>query len=251
MQRYFIQQASIPLKLQLEPEIFKHAIKVLRLRVGDHFELVDTQQQVAEMKLIAIDGLQATAERLNVSKPQVELPVNVTIACGLAKNAKPEIIVQKATELGAARIIFFQGEYSIARWQPAKMEKKLQRLQKIAQAAAEQSHRTRIPAVDFYAKLADLPFRDYDLKLVAYEEAAKEGESHMFRQFTDKLLLEKRQQTPNLLAVFGPEGGISAAEIDFLQQQGCQSAGLGPRILRAETAPWYLLAALSFALELG
>jgi 16S rRNA (uracil1498-N3)-methyltransferase len=99
--------------------------------------------------------------------------------------------------------------------------------------------------------LADLPFRDYELKLVAYEEAAKEGESHMFRQFTDKLLLEKRQQTPNLLAVFGPEGGISAAEIDFLQQQGCQSAGLGPRILRAETAPWYLLAALSFALELG
>ncbi|KRM08313.1 hypothetical protein FC89_GL001652 [Liquorilactobacillus ghanensis DSM 18630] len=251
MQRYFIQQTSVPQDYQLEPEVFKHAIRVLRLKVGDHFELTDQQQQVAEMELVEINASQARAKRLKTTRPQVELPIAVTIACGLSKNAKPEIIVQKATELGAARIVFFNSAYSIAQWQAGKVPKKLQRLQKIAQAAAEQSHRTQIPTIDFYPQLAAVPFADYNVKLVAYEEAAKQGEKQTLYQVAQKLQQLIELGSNNLLAVFGPEGGISAAEIDFLQQQGCQPAGLGPRILRAETAPWYLLSVLSFVLELG
>ncbi len=82
---------------------------------------------------------------------------------------------------------------------------------------------------------------------MAYEEAAKQGEKANLVKIIEQLTARK---APHLTAVFGPEGGLSTNEIELLTQAGFIQAGLGPRIMRAETAPLYLLATLSYALEL-
>lgn len=253
MQRYFTKLKQIPAEYRLEPDIFHHAINVMRFKPGDNFELVTANQQVALMELMTIQNKQATAKTLKTYQPQVELPVSVTLLCGLAKNSKPDLLVQKATELGADKIVFFNAEFSVARWDEPKAAKKIPRLQKIAQAAAQQSQRTVIPTVSFVNLLQNFAFAKYAYRLTAYEEAAKHNETHQLNQLVQKIKekISTDAVRPKVVAVFGPEGGLAATEIAFLQQQGCILAGLGPRILRAETAPWYLLAALSFALELG
>ena len=89
-----------------------------------------------------------------------------------------------------------------------------------------------------------IDFEKNDARIVAYEESAKKGESgNLFK------ILNKKPS--NIIAIFGPEGGISPKEIEFLEANSFILAGLGPRIMRAETAPLYFLASLSFALELS
>ena len=84
-----------------------------------------------------------------------------------------------------------------------------------------------------------------DVRIVAWEESAKEGESsQLVKQF------ERLQAGQSCLGIFGPEGGLTPDEVDQMQAAGVVAAGLGPRILRAETAPLYFLAALSTELEL-
>lgn len=253
MQRYFTKLKQIPAEYLLESDIFHHAINVMRFKPGDQFELVTANQQVALMELTVIQNKQATAKVLKTYQLKVELPVAVTLLCGLAKNSKPELLVQKATELGADKIVFFNARFSVAWWDAQKAGKKTARLQKIAQAAAQQSHRTLVPTVTFVSLLKNFDFTKYPYRLTAYEEVAKQNETQRLRQLTQKIKATLALSTlrPKVVAVFGPEGGLAESEIAFLQQQGCILVGLGPRILRAETAPWYLLAALSFALELG
>lgn len=92
--------------------------------------------------------------------------------------------------------------------------------------------------------MKDIDFEKNDARIVAYEESAKKGESgNLFK------ILNKKPS--NIIAIFGPEGGISPKEIEFLEANSFILAGLGPRIMRAETAPLYFLASLSFALELS
>lgn len=93
---------------------------------------------------------------------------------------------------------------------------------------------------DFLAQLDQ-----FDRIVVAYEESAKEGESAALLQAVSGL-----EKGAKLLFIFGPEGGLSPAEIESFEAKGSVLAGLGPRILRAETAPLYALSALSVLLEL-
>lgn len=244
MQRYFIDQSvNVGQQIKLPADVVKHWIQVLRGTAGDQAELVDRQERLYLAELAADE----TVTILSECTAEVELPIHVVIFSGLPKQDKAEWIVQKATELGAYAINFFSGDWSVAKWQPNKVEKKVARLQKIANGAAEQSHRTHIPTVNFVGSLkqglADLRF---DHLVVAYEEAAKSGEKAQLMQ-----VLQQTHPGETFVAVFGPEGGISPAEIDLLKTEDAIIAGLGPRILRTETAPLYLLSAVSTVLELS
>ncbi len=115
------------------------------------------------------------------------------------------------------------------------------------QEAAEQSHRQVTPQVtllataqEFYQRLAE-----YDEIVVAYEEAAKAGEKSQLAK-----VLSQTVPGAKILAIFGPEGGLTPKEIDLLIAQKAVLCGLGPRILRCETAPLYFLSAVSYQLEL-
>lgn len=245
MQRYFL-DADHQENIAISGENYHHIVRVMRMVPGDKVYLVFRQQEtiIAEIDEITEDTvlLHETGKETQTK----ELPVAITIASGFPKGDKLEWIVQKGTELGAAAFIGFPAEASVVKWDQKKLAKKEQRLQKIAQEAAEQSHRQVQPAVklmdktSFFAALSE-----YDVILVAYEEAAKKGELAHLAQ-----VLQKVEKDTRILAVFGPEGGIMPKEIEKLTEAGGILCGLGPRILRTETAPLYLLSAASYQLEL-
>lgn len=245
MQRYFISTPTTDEEVQLTPDICHHLIDVMRAQAGTQLELVINHQTVYLAELI--DPQTGTVKLLETLPNKVELPLQVTLACGLPKTkGKPEMIVQKATELGASQIVFFESQRSVSHWTNGKEVKKIDRLQKIANAAAEQSHRIVQPKVTYVKNLVELIKQNtYDLKVVAWEESAKQGETTALVK-----TLQKAQAGQSLLAVFGPEGGLTSQEIDQLAQFQVEPVGLGPRILRMETAPLYLMSAISYQMEL-
>jgi len=249
MQRYFLEQPlALEQAVELTGETAHHMLKVMRMQVGTQVELVSDDEQafVAEIMVADVTNKMVQLTVQTALTTTVELPVATTIVCGLSKGDKTDWIVQKGTQLGAHRFIFCNSQFSIAKWDAKKQTKKLQRLQKIAQEAAEQAHRTHVPTIEWRASLTSIATEAATVKLVAYEESAKAGETAQ---------LVKNLQTltagQSLLCVFGPEGGLAPAEVAQLQAANFQLVGLGPRILRAETAPLYLLSALSYVTELA
>ena len=245
MQQYFVKGSAIsPVNIE-DKETSKHMFQVMRLKEND------------EVTLVFDDGIKRLARVVNVESRQlelveeladnVELPVQVTIASGFPKGDKLEFITQKVTELGASQIWAFPADWSVAKWDGKKLGKKVEKLEKIALGAAEQSKRNLVPSVTLFEKKADFlsQLDQFDSIVVAYEESAKEGEAAALIQAITSL-----EKGAKLLFIFGPEGGLSPAEIESFTAKGAVLAGLGPRILRAETAPLYALSAISVLLEL-
>ncbi|KRM35318.1 16S rRNA (uracil(1498)-N(3))-methyltransferase [Limosilactobacillus pontis] len=246
MQRYFINQPADGQELALPKDVAHHLVTVLRATVGSQVELVLADHRVYLATVTATNPAQVKIVQ-DLDRDS-ELPLRVTLVCGLPKTKeKPELIVQKATELGADRIVFFESARSISHWAKNKQAKKLARLQKIADGAAEQSHRNRQPQVAYYPDLESaLAANPADQRVVAWEESAKQGETSALHR-----LLVGMTTGQSLLAVFGPEGGLTGQEVERMQEVGVVPVGLGPRILRTETAPLYFMAAVSYASELA
>lgn len=245
MQRYFIDQAYRS-TVEISGKPHHHMSRVMRMAAGDQVFLAFNDQTTIKAKILAITSDNVTLEEVEKEQLQRELPINITIASGFPKGEKLELIVQKGTELGAFDFIAFPGESSVAKWDAKKQQKKQQRLNKIAQEAAEQAHRQALPKVRFAAEKELITmFAEYDAVLIAYEESAKQGEQAQLVQTLQQLTAGQK-----LLVVFGPEGGLTPNEIERFQAAGGKLCGLGPRILRTETAPFYLLSAASFYYEL-
>ncbi|KRN75703.1 hypothetical protein IV73_GL000198 [Weissella kandleri] len=247
MQRYFLNQTAQSEPFPLDEKNRHHLMTVLRGQVGTKLELVDNQQHLYLAEVVEVtptNTMVKIKKSLSSDATQLELPIAVTLILGLAKGDKPELVVQKATELGVQRLIFTETQWSVVHW-GSKVERKLVRLHKIAEGAAEQSHRLVVPTVEYYANLKQVPVDDQAVRMVAWEESAKQGEKRQFVQ-----MIEASISSGQLTAVIGPEGGLSGEELAWLQENGFTAAGLGPRILRAETAPLYLLSAVSYATEL-
>lgn len=246
MQRYFLTDTKpTDSALTLPQAIAHHLITVLRAEVGTKVEIVAADHHVYRAHVTSVDPAQVQLDQ--DLQQNSELPVKVTLACGIPKTAtKLDLIVQKGTELGADQIIFFDAQRSISKWKANKRAKKIGRLQKIANAASEQSHRNLQPVVAYGGSLANL-LADYPAtaRVVAWEESAKQGEASQLVQTVNSL-----RPGDSLLAIFGPEGGLTKGEVATMESAGVKAVGLGPRILRTETAPLYLLAAVSALVEL-
>lgn len=246
MQRYFLDKPFDENGYAIiTGEDEKHITRVMRMREGDEICCVtEGAGRIAAIHRIDENGV--TVQVTGTISTQSELPVRVTLACGLPKGDKLELIVQKGTELGMAGIIPFQAERSIVKWDEKKGDKKTARLRKIAKEAAEQSHRTIIPEIS-----EPLTFKDmlksanaFDVCLFADEEEAKEGTSNKIA-----VRLQKVYHGQSILVLFGPEGGLSRDEAVTLTEAGFLPVSLGPRILRTETAPLYVLSAMSYEFE--
>ena len=247
MQRYFINQVIqlVGEMISVPKEQEHHMIKVMRMNVGECCEIVDEKEQLYIAKLTRVSPVELVIEKHK--EQQVELPFDVTIFVGLSKGDKLETIVQKATELGVHTIVPVEMKRNMVKWTKDKSQKKIERLQKIAQEAAEQSHRLHVPKVlDLMTLKESVVLAKQSTKaLVAFEEVAKEGEAAVFVQTLTSL-----KKGDSIAFYFGPEGGFDVQEIEYLNSQEVHSCALGPRILRAETAPMYALAAVSYHFEL-
>ena len=245
MQRYFIPQPFVEGNLLISGDDAKHIQKVMRMQVGQTI-IVVSENQAFEAIIEKFEGQDVRVSKTSDALRSNELPKKVTICCGLPKGEKLDFITQKATELGMNELILFDAERSIVKWDAQKGKKKQERLQKIAKEAAEQSHRNVVPAIRDILSFKQLLQQSdqYDVLLVADEEDAK---SEKRTQFAEVLRSINQQQS--ICVVFGPEGGLSRSEIQELMGHGYQGISLGPRILRAETAPLYVLSAISYEFE--
>ncbi|MER2036815.1 MAG: 16S rRNA (uracil(1498)-N(3))-methyltransferase [Solibacillus sp.] len=247
MQRYFVkQQQNEQGEYIITDDNARHISKVMRMIVGD--EIIVVHNNEAHICEISAIEQEVFARPTGKIIPSPEMPIQVTIACGLPKGDKLELIAQKGTELGMYALLPFAAERSIVKWDEKKGKKNQERLQKIAQEAAEQSHRTHVPDINFPISFKQLvqKFAEFDAIFIADEEDAKMAER---TKFADKLKHVAARNATNILCIFGPEGGISRQESKAMLEAGAQTMSLGPRILRAETAPLYALSAISYEFE--
>lgn len=247
MQRYFVKSSSDEERFFIDGEDRYHIRNVMRMQPGDSIICVSSEGQSAVCKLAGLSDEHVIADVVEWLDENTELPIRITIASGLPKGDKLEWIIQKGTELGAHEFLPFSAARSVVKWDEKKAAKKIERWQKIAKEAAEQSHRTFLPEVlspvNFKTLLQESS--EYDHKLVAFEEESRKGETSTFAT-----VLKKMHKGESLLLVFGPEGGLTDEEINRLKENDFAVCGLGPRILRTETAPLYMLSSISYHFEL-
>ncbi|MEB1807546.1 MAG: 16S rRNA (uracil(1498)-N(3))-methyltransferase [Bacillaceae bacterium] len=248
MQRYFVAKEQMNDHMVLiHGEDVKHITRVMRMTEGDQIICSNNFDRVCLCEIDRFEDDQVVALIVEDLPSESELPVNIIIAQALPKGDKLDYVIQKGTELGAAQFIPVQGERSIVKWDGKKEGKRIERLSKIAKEAAEQSHRSRIPAIESLHTLEKLIERknEFDHLLFAYEEEGKTGNHKQLAN-----VFAKAESGESLLFVIGPEGGFSEAEAVKLGEAGFTPTSLGPRILRAETAPMYILSAVSYYFEL-
>lgn len=248
MQRYFINEPfSGQETAVISGNDFHHITRVMRMKPGNSLYVVFDGGKAATGTIESITDSTVDIRITEWEEMLRELPVQVTIASGLPKGDKWEWIIQKGTELGASQFVPFIAARSVVKWEEKKATKKLERWKKIAKEAAEQSHRQRVPEIMqpvTFEQLLDLG-DSFDRKAAAYEESAKSGEKSRLAQ-----MLASAEPGERILLIFGPEGGLDEGETEELKANGFELVGLGPRILRTETAPLYALSAVSYHFEL-
>ncbi|MBQ9763182.1 MAG: 16S rRNA (uracil(1498)-N(3))-methyltransferase [Phascolarctobacterium sp.] len=216
----------------------KHIGKVLRMQPGDKLQIVSDDGVSALAEVASISESTVTVRCLEKLAESHEPAVKITLAQGLAKGEKMDFIIQKAVELGAYSIVPVAMEHSVVRLDGAKADKKVERWQKIAEAAAKQSKRDIIPQVQAVQSVSEmLANNDCKTKIIAYE-----CEDRM----SLKTALREAGQLDDLLLIIGPEGGISEGELLKAREAGAVPVSLGRRILRAETAGLVAMSAIFY-----
>lgn len=248
MQRYFIKSDQLVDDQVLITGNDVHHIKdVMRTRVGDLIICCTTDKLSYLVKVTNLGKTEVHARVVEKKEENAELPVFVTIAQGIMKGDKFDLVIQKATECGASAFVPVAMKRSVAKIDANKVEKKASRWQKIALEAARQSHRqvvpTMAPPVDMQG-LAALA-ANYDVCVFAYEAHGKDYHYALAN------VLASAWVGMRMLVLIGPEGGIDESEVAMLIESGFSPVGLGPRILRTETAPIYVMSAISYAMELS
>lgn len=235
MTRFFT-EAPAGETVVLTGENARHA-KVLRLKVGEPVLLCDGKG-TEWVCTVAEAGEQPVLQVGECRLSQTEAACRVSVYMAMPKADKLEHVIQKATELGAWEIVTFPTARCVSKPEEKSLSKKLERWQKIALSAAEQSGRGRIPEV--------LALNSFEAALKRANEAALgllfyENEHAL----TLKAALGKRPWA-SVSLMTGPEGGFEPWEVDQAQKAGLRICTLGPRILRCETAPLCALSALMF-----
>jgi 16S rRNA (uracil1498-N3)-methyltransferase len=214
-------------------------LRALRIRRGEHFTVCDGQGTDYICRLREINDGGAEAEIIATEPSSGEPSVDVTVYAAFSKGDKLETTVQKAVELGASSIVVFPAARCVSRPSAASMVTKTARLQKIAEEAAKQARRGKVPDVTVAPSFehAVKSAASRDLALFLYENE-KDGDI--------RSVLKSKTGVKTLAIMTGPEGGFEPHEADFAEQHGMRKTGLGPRILRCETAPLAALTAVMY-----
>jgi len=245
MQRYFVRASDVDQQKQsvtITGEDVGHIVKVMRFSPGDRIICCDGTGNCYMTAIQEIRRDQVNCRLMEKIHDDRELPVHVTIAQGLPKGDKMDLIVQKGTELGARALIPFTSSRTIVQLDEKKQAKRIERWNKIAKEASEQSHRSIVPEISGVLswkqllKIAD----QFDLALLAFE-----GE----RVTTLYSYLQNLKGNLKILIIVGPEGGFSEEEAAEAGAAGFKSVMLGNRILRTETAALYALSCISYQFE--
>lgn len=238
MVRFFVAPEELEYdSVKLIGENAQHA-KVLRLKAGEEVLVCDGQGRECLCAVTDFAPGEVYLEVRQRRESETEARVRVSVYMAFPKADKLEHVIQKATELGAYEIVAFPSSRCISKPDEKSLKKKLERWQKIAASAAEQSGRGRIPEV--------LTLPSYK---AALERAVQADKALLFYEneqaTTLKMALsDGTYQSVSLMT--GPEGGLEENEVQQASTAGLQVCTLGKRILRCETAPLCALSAVMY-----
>lgn len=193
-------------------------LRTLRLAPGAVFVVFDEGGAEHEVRLERLAGREATAAIVATSRPMREPAFSLVLAPALLKGSKLGLVVEKATELGVARIAPLRSRHTLG-------SAHVERWRRIALAAAKQSGRTRIPTIDAPVTLTELVRQPWpELRLILWEDER------------DGSFASLPASASAAVVVVGPEGGLAADEVADAREHGFRPLRVAPRILRAETA---------------
>ncbi|ACN15186.1 conserved hypothetical protein [Desulforapulum autotrophicum HRM2] len=230
MRRFYIKTDSICNgRAVITGQEARHLGTVLRLGPGDRVELVDGRGTIARAEIETLSHNTAVFTILDSSSPGAESPVHITLAQGMLKDKKMDMLVRHLTELGICQWIPFYSSRSIPKPDAKRIYSRMERWNKIAREALKQCGRSMLPLIE-----DPIPFdqllktsTDYDGKIAFWENAT--APIHTIQT-------PSMEPAKKIIVLIGPEGGFSSFEIDAARENGFSSCSLGPRILRAETA---------------
>lgn len=235
MHRFYADESGIVDGLvRLNAEDAHHAQRVLRMKPGDPAQIFcDGRRFDAEIATMN----EAVTLRILHELPSTEAALRITLYQGLPKADKMELIVQKAVELGAARVVPVAMSRCVVQLGQKDAAKKQERWQKIAREACKQSGRCAMMPVDAPISFKELPSRlsGHAAAIVPWEDA---------RGYSLRAFHAEHPALTDVAVVIGPEGGMSPEEVARMQEASCRAVTLGPRILRTETAGLSAISAL-------
>lgn len=228
MPRFFVESKNIfDTYIVICGDDARHIGRSLRMKLADKIT-VCCQNKDYECEIESISDTEVKARILSKNKTKSEPDISLTLFQAVPKSDKLEFIVQKAVELGAAKIVPVLTRRCVAKYDVKSFEKKLLRLRRIAEEAAKQSGRGIIPEVcsiidieSYYGSL-----QSFDLSLICYEGGGK--------RFND---VKGICSSKNISLFIGSEGGFDESEVEKAKENGAVPITLGSRILRCETAP--------------
>ncbi len=228
MPRFFLPAAQIHgSQVLLTGAEFHHLRHVVRLNVGDSLTLCDEHGREHHGTIISLSPTSAEIS-LTASSLSDSGVFSLTLAQGVLKGQKMDLVIEKATEIGVQRIIPFFSAFTVAQLPAERRTERVARWQRLAHSAAKQSG-SPVPQIIFPQPFADLlaTVSDGAGKVLLYEKE---------RALTLKAFAHAHPTFSSLCVVVGPEGGFAAEEVAQARAGGFQIVGLGTPTLRAETA---------------
>ena len=224
-------------KVTLTGSDVSHIRTALRLEAGDSIQVISDSDKWLTVRLVEVKTKEVKGEVVASVTINVESPLAVHLGQALTKGNKFDVILRKSVELGVRSITPLMTERCVVKTHRTEVGKKIERWKKIVLESSKQCGRSKIPLVAEDVETLETFCRKndhQDLKLIFWELEEKKTLKDI------KLDVQPR----SVAVLIGPEGGFSQAEIENVREYGFQTVGLGPRILRAETAPVVALALL-------
>ena len=229
--RFFISPEHLKYPVsKLTGQDFKHAKNVLRLKPGDEIALFDGSGAEHAGRILEISTSQAVVEIIGPGTVEENNAVEITIAQAFLKDKKMDVSVRQLTELGIHRWQPFFSKRSVPKPDRKRLASRAERWEKIAREASKQCGRSRLPEIGtpvFFGDLLKLG-QTADTKIIFWERATEPLAANIFH--------DENSEIGTVFAIVGPEGGFEEKEVRCAEQIGFSPVGMGPRILRAETA---------------
>jgi len=235
MHRFFLKKENINKNLvKIIGEDYNHIVNSLRLKTGDKILACSENgmDYITELKQFDEKNQVVKGEIIDQKVNKSEPKVNIELAQAIPKNRKMELIAEKCTEIGIKALIPLTTSRTVVKLSKKKKNKRINRWQRITEAAAKQSQRGIIPSVKDSKNIQDLIncTESYDLVLILWTEK----ESNVIYDLFTGIDLNN---VNDILAIIGPEGGFTDKEVKNLSENdNCYPVNLGSRILRTETA---------------
>ncbi len=239
MQQYFVKNKIEEKEIVLEEDIAFHVQKVMRMKPQTRIRLVDADKR-CYLAEIDYRKNQVFAIILDEIRESSEMNCEITLIMGLIRQEKWDFVLQKCSELGVKRIIPMMSSRNVVKTKEEKIEKKLERWNKITQEACEQCKRFEIAEVSAPIKLNHCDKYKSELNLIAYENA---------ESISEDIRTLLNYNCKSVTFIIGPEGGFSEEEVMLCESMGYKRCSLGKRILRAETAAMYCCAVVNALVE--